>query len=38
MKVDDFVNLVNSTDCEEFSDVPENDVELVKSSILGFHR
>ena len=33
MKVDDFVNLVNSMDCQEFSDVPENDVELVKSRV-----
>ena len=33
MKVKDFVNLVNSNDCEEFSDVPENDVELVKSRV-----
>ncbi len=33
MKVKDFVNLVNSMDCEEFSDIPENDVELVKSRV-----
>lgn len=33
MKVKEFVNLVNSMDCEEFSDVPENDVELVKSRV-----
>lgn len=31
MKVKDFVTLVNTSDCEEFSDIPENDVELVKS-------
>ena len=33
MKVKDFVNLINSTDCEEFSDIPEADVELVKSRV-----
>lgn len=33
MKVKDFINLVNSSYCEEFSDVPENDVELVKSRV-----
>lgn len=33
MKVTDFVKLVNSMNCEEFSDVPENDVELVKSRV-----
>jgi hypothetical protein len=33
MKVKDFVNLINSTDCEEFSDVPEDGVELVKSRV-----
>jgi hypothetical protein len=33
MKVKDFVNLVNSKYCEEFSDVPEDDVELVKSRV-----
>ena len=33
MKVKEFVNLVNSMDCEEFSDVPEDSVELVKSRV-----
>ena len=33
MKVKDFVTLVNSSHCEEFSDVPENGVELVKSRV-----
>lgn len=33
MKVKEFVRLINSLDCEEFSDVPENDVELVKSRV-----
>ena len=33
MKVKEFVDLVNSLDCEEFSDIPENDVELVKSRV-----
>ena len=33
MKVKDFIYIVNSMDCEEFSDVPENDVELVKSRV-----
>lgn len=33
MKVKDFVDLVNSMDCEEFSDIPEKDVELVKSRV-----
>ena len=33
MKVKDFVSLVNSSYCEEFSDIPENDVELVKSRV-----
>lgn len=33
MKVKEFVNLVNSLDCEEFSDIPENGVELIKSRI-----
>ena len=34
MKVDDFVNLVNSMNCEKFSDVPENDVELVQPGVF----
>lgn len=33
MKVKDFINLINSTNCEEFSDIPEADVELVKSRV-----
>lgn len=33
MKVKDFINIVNSMDCEEFSDVPEDCVELVKSRV-----
>lgn len=33
MKAADFINLVNSMDCEEFSDVPESDVELVTSRV-----
>lgn len=33
MKVKEFVNLVNSMLCEEFSDIPENGVELVKSRV-----
>ena len=33
MKVKDLVTLVNSSYCEEFSDVPEKDVELVKSRV-----
>lgn len=33
MKVKEFVDLVNSLDCEEFSDIPEKDVELVKSRV-----
>lgn len=33
MKTVDFIKLVNSLDCEEFSDIPENEVELVKSRV-----
>lgn len=33
MKVKDFVTLVNASSYEEFSDVPEKDVELVKSRV-----
>ena len=33
MKVKDFVTFVNSSRCEEFSVIPENDVELVKSRV-----
>ena len=33
MKVKEFVNLVNSMDCEEFSDIPEDKVEFVKSRV-----
>lgn len=33
MKVKEFVSLINSLDCEEFSDVPEIDVELIESRI-----
>ena len=29
MKVKEFVALVNSLDCEEFSDIPENEVDLI---------
>jgi len=31
MKVIDFITLVNSLDCEEFSDVPEKEVSLLMS-------
>lgn len=33
MKVKEFVDLVNSEQREEFSDIPEDDVELVKSRV-----
>lgn len=33
MKVKDFISIVNSSYCEEFSDVPETGVELVKSRV-----
>jgi hypothetical protein len=33
MKVKEFIDLVNSTPREEFSDIPEHDVELVKSRV-----
>lgn len=29
----EFINLVNSSDCQEFSDVPEKEVELVCSRV-----
>ena len=33
MKVKEFVDLINSLDCEEFSDIPEKDVEFIKASV-----
>lgn len=33
MKVKDFISLVNSSDCQEFSDIPEHDVEFIKSRV-----
>lgn len=33
MKVKEFMDLVNNADCEEFSDIPEKDVELVASRV-----
>ncbi len=33
MKVKEFVALVNSLDCEEFSDIPESEVDLIKSRV-----
>ena len=33
MKAKDFVSLVNTSHYEEFSDIPENDVELIKSRV-----
>lgn len=33
MKVKEFVELVNSLDCEEFSDIPDSKVGLVKSRV-----
>ena len=33
MKVKEFIDLVNSVGCEEFSDIPEDCVELVKSRV-----
>lgn len=29
MKTKEFITLVNSLDCKEFSDIPENEVELI---------
>lgn len=33
MKVKEFVDLVNSSNCEEFSDIPESCVDLVESRV-----
>lgn len=33
MKVKEFIDLVNSSECQEFSDIYEDEVELIKSRV-----